>query len=141
MRHFGEGRNVSHEKYFEIDENQNGKKENEGEIRVYVCLSLSVYLLLRSIASQVDYKVFYLAIKMSSTLSLQTTRVRKYIVTRMPVCYAMTAKYATVQRPVNSNRGTGFSVRSVPRYKQGQLSVAVSQSENCWGSVLVSCCC
>jgi hypothetical protein len=32
----------------------------------------------------------------------------------------------TRQLPVNSNRGTVFSVRSVPRYyKQGQLAVGV----------------
>jgi hypothetical protein len=35
-----------------------------------------------------------------------------------------------------------FSVGSVPIcYKQDKLSVAVSELENCCGSVLVSCCC
>jgi hypothetical protein len=43
-----------------------------------------------------------------------------------------------------------FFTRSVPLcYKQGQLDVAVSQlvgklvseSEDCWGSVVVTCCC
>jgi hypothetical protein len=35
-----------------------------------MCLSMPVFLLLRSIASQVDYKVLSFSVKMSSTLSL-----------------------------------------------------------------------
>jgi hypothetical protein len=56
-----------------------------------------------------------------------------------------TSNYTTAvtrQWPVNSNRGTVFSVRSLPRcYEQRQLVVAVSELEDCCGSVVVSCCC
>jgi hypothetical protein len=64
------------------------------------------------------------------------------------------------QRPVNSNRGTVLSKLSVPRYyKHGSewsegswvelsevenswlVSEWVSEWEDCWGSVTVSCCC
>jgi hypothetical protein len=54
----------------------------------------------------------------------------------------------TRQPPVNSNRETVFSVRSVPRcYKQdklgvavsGELSQPVSELEDCCDSVVVSC--
>jgi hypothetical protein len=45
------------------------------------------------------------------------------------------------RRPLNCNRGIVFSVWSMLRcYKQDKLGVA-SQSDNCWGSVGVSCCC
>jgi hypothetical protein len=47
---------------------------------------------------------------------------------------------------ITLNGGTVFSARSVPRYyKQGHLAVAdgrwVSKLQNCYGSVVVSCCC
>jgi hypothetical protein len=52
----------------------------------------------------------------------------------------------TRQWSKNSNRGTVFSVRSMPKYyKQGQLTVGVSllmnESDNRLGSVFVSCFC
>jgi hypothetical protein len=35
-----------------------------------------------------------------------------------------------------------FSTRSMPKcYQQGQLAVAVSELENCCGSVIANCCC
>jgi hypothetical protein len=52
----------------------------------------------------------------------------------------------TRKRPVNSNRGMVFSVRSLPRcYKQDKLGVEftelVGDLENCFCSVVVGCCC
>jgi hypothetical protein len=58
----------------------------------------------------------------------------------------------TRHRTLNSNRGTVFSVRSVPRcYKQDKLvrsqfvcwlvGESASELENRCGSVVVSCCC
>jgi hypothetical protein len=54
-------------------------------------------------------------------------------------------KYTTTvtrQRPVNSNRRTMFSTRSMPRcYKRGLSDVVVSELENCCVWIVVSCCC
>jgi hypothetical protein len=53
------------------------------------------------------------------------------------------SSYTTVVtgRPINCDKGIVSSVWSMWRcYKQDKLVVA-SQSDNCWGSVGVSCCC
>jgi hypothetical protein len=49
----------------------------------------------------------------------------------------------TRQQPVNSNRGTVLSVRSVPGcYKKDELiGELVSYIKDCCSSVVVSCCC
>jgi hypothetical protein len=53
------------------------------------------------------------------------------------------SKYPTAvtrQRPVNTNRGKVFPLRSVPRcYNQYKLEAAVLN--NRWSTVVVSCCC
>jgi hypothetical protein len=51
----------------------------------------------------------------------------------------------TRQQPVNSNRGTVSSVRSVlscyTQDKLGVVSQSINQSDDCWVSVFVSCYC
>jgi hypothetical protein len=88
-----------------------------------VCVYASISVFFRSVASQVDYTVLSLAIKISSTLFI--CRYRRHVFGNTSILWYVAplvcndrdiSNYTTAvtrQRPVNSNRGTGFSVRSV----------------------------